>query len=85
MIVDRSVYFTTNFEGLGLEAFVRTTIDPSLSIMDRGFGVASASLSVNSNILEQDPLSLLNPISKKGVEEEDGSLLKRGGGSERIP
>ena len=82
---DKSFYFFTSFSRSGLGVSFRNTIDPSLSIMARGFDVAPTSLSVDSNRPEQDPLSLSNPESQNGVEEEENSPLEENGGWESIP
>ena len=71
---NRSLCFAMSFS---ISEF-RTTVDPSF------IGVASTSLSVDSNRPGQDPLSLSNPVSQKGVEEED-SPLGEIGGKESVP
>ena len=71
--------------GSELGASVRTTVDPSLSIMDRGFGVASSSLVVDFHRLEHRPLPLSILESQNGVEEEDGSPFEEIEGRERVP
>ena len=89
---DRSFYFFPSFSRSSLRVSFRNTVDPSLSIMARGFditpapkGVTPASNGVDSNSPEQDPLSLSNPEFQKGEEEEEDSPLEEIGGLGNIP
>ena len=66
-------------------ALVKITVDPSLSMMDRGFGITSTSLAIEIKRLELGPLPLSSPMSQKGEEEEDDSPLKEIEGRESIP
>ena len=63
----------------------KLTVDPSLSMMDRGFGVTSTSLAIEIKGLEPGSFPLSSPVSQKGEEEEDGSPLKEIRGREDIP
>ena len=73
-----------SFSRLEVEALVKITVDPSLSMMDRGFGVTSTSLAIEIKGLEPGPLPLSSPVSQKGEEEEDDSPLKEIGDIESI-
>ena len=63
----------------------KITVDPSLSMMDRGFGVTSTSLAIEIKGLEPGSFPFSSPVSQKGEEEEDGSPLKEIGRREDIP
>ena len=63
-VANRSLYFATSFSRSGF----KISVDPSF------IGIASASLSIGSSRLGQEPFSLSSLETQKGVEEEDSPL-----------